>query len=305
MKSLRLLFPSFLLLAACALPCAARAQGVTLKQVLSSPFPTDLVAARRGARVAWAFDAEGRRNVWVAEGPQFQARQLTRYEKDDGRMVGELAFSADGNWVVFVRGMAPNRAGEFANPTSDPEGGKEQVLAVNWTTGQVRVLGVGEAPVPSPAGPQVIFWHEGQLWVNTLGAAGGEPRRLFRARGANGSPQWSPDGRLVAFVSSRGDHGFVGVYDTAGKTLNFVSPSVDRDSNPRWSPDGRRLAFVRRPTNAGQPATFLGDEPDPWAVMVADYPDGEAREVWQSGRGANDSMPPAGDELLQWGADGR
>ena len=303
MKTLRLSFASLLLVAACAAPCAA--QGFTLEQVLSSPFPADLVAARRGSRVAWSFDAEGRRNVWVAEGPQFQARQLTRFEKDDGQMVGELAFSADGNWVVFVRGMAPNRAGEFANPTSDPAGGREQVLAVNWTTGQVRALGVGEAPVPSPAGPQVLFWHEGQLWVNTLGPSVAEPRKLFVARGSNGSPQWSPDGRLVAFTSNRGDHSFVGVYDTAAKTIDFVSPSVDRDSNPRWSPDGRRLAFTRRPTNAGQPSVFLGDEPDPWAVLVADYPGGEAREVWRSGRGANDSMPPAGDEILQWGSDGR
>jgi dipeptidyl aminopeptidase/acylaminoacyl peptidase len=305
MKSLRLSFASLLLVAACALLCAAQGGGFTLEQVLSSPFPADLVAARRGARVAWTFDAEGRRNVWVAEGPQFQARQLTRYDKDDGRMLGELAFSADGNWVVFVRGMGPNRAGELANPTSDPEGGKEQVLAVNWTTGQVRVLGEGEAPVPAPAGPQVVFENGGRLWVNTLGPAGGEARRLFQARGSNGSPQWSPDGRLVAFVSNRGDHSFVGVYDTVKKTIDFVSPTVDRDSNPRWSTDGRRLAFVRRPTNGGAPAIFLGDETDPWAVMVADYPNGEVREVWRSGRGANDSMPPAGDEILQWGADGR
>src|SRR5215208_3292024 len=114
MNPLRLSFASLLLLAACARPCAA--QGFTLEQVLSSPFPADLVAARRGQRVAWTFDAEGRRNVWVAEGAQFQARQLTRYERDDGQHVGELAFSGDGNWVVFVRGIGPNRAGELANP---------------------------------------------------------------------------------------------------------------------------------------------------------------------------------------------
>src|SRR5215210_3808563 len=103
MKILRLSLASLLLLAACALPCAA--QGFTLERVLSSPFPADLVAARRGQRVAWTFDAEGRRNVWVAEGPQFQARQLTRYERDDGQELSELAFSGDGNWVVFVHGM--------------------------------------------------------------------------------------------------------------------------------------------------------------------------------------------------------
>src|SRR5215218_6228050 len=135
MKPLRLSFASLLLLAAFALPCAA--QGFTLEQVLSSPYPTDLVAARRGARVAWSFDAEGRRNVWVAEGPQFQARQLTRYDRDDGQELGEVSFSADGNWVVFVRGGDKNRAGEYPNPTSDPGGVKQVVMAANWATGQV------------------------------------------------------------------------------------------------------------------------------------------------------------------------
>jgi dipeptidyl aminopeptidase/acylaminoacyl peptidase len=305
MKTLRHTLASLALVAACALPCAAQAGGFTLEQVLSSPFPADLVAAPRGQRVAWTFDAEGRRNVWVAEGPRFQARQLTRYERDDGQELSSLSFSADGNWVVFVRGGGRNRAGEFPNPTSDAGGVKQQVLAANWTTGQVRVLGEGDEPVPSPAGPQVVFSKGEQLWSASLAPAGGDARQLFHARGSNDSPHWSPDGRLLAFVSSRGDHSFVGVYDSGSRSLNFVSPSVDRDSNPRWSADGRRLAFVRRPARGNQPALFLGDEPDPWAIMVADYPAGAAREVWRSGRAAEDSLPPAGEDLLQWAAEDR
>jgi hypothetical protein len=50
MKSLRPSFAGMSLLAACALPCAAQARGFTLEQVLSSPFPADPVAARRGQR---------------------------------------------------------------------------------------------------------------------------------------------------------------------------------------------------------------------------------------------------------------
>src|SRR5947209_13415263 len=128
--------------------------GFTLEQVLSSPFPSELAAARRGSRVAWVFDAEGRRNVWAAEGPQFQARQLTRYDRDDGQELGDLSFSADGDWVVFVRGGEKNRAGDYPNPTSDAAGGKQQVLAVNWTPGQVQIRGEGKSPAPWPPRPQ-------------------------------------------------------------------------------------------------------------------------------------------------------
>jgi dipeptidyl aminopeptidase/acylaminoacyl peptidase len=295
----------FLLLAQAAAFAQQGGGGFTLEQVLSSPFPSELAAARRGERVAWVFDAEGRRNVWVAEGPQFQARQLTHYDRDDGQEITDVAFSADGNWVVYVRGGDKNRAGEYPNPTSDAAGVKQQVLAANWTTGQTRTLGEGNTPAPSPAGPQVVFSKGEQLWAASLAEPRGEARQLFNARGSNGSPHWSPDGRYVAFTSGRGDHSFVGVFDTATKTLNYVAPAVDRDSAPRWSPDGRRIAFVRRPALGNQPAVFLDDAPDPWAVLVAELDGGRAREVWHSGRGQNDSMPPAGENLLQWAADGR
>ena len=129
MRTLRLSLATLTLLFAFVSPCGAQGGGFTLEQVLSSPFPSDLVGARRGQRVAWTFDAEGRRNVWVAEGPQFQARQLTHYDRDDGQELTEVSFSADGNWVVFVRGGDKNRAGEYPNPTSEPGGVKQQVLA--------------------------------------------------------------------------------------------------------------------------------------------------------------------------------
>jgi len=304
MKTTRTLVAFFVVLMLCA-NGFARQGGFTLEQVLSTPFPSELVAARRGSRVAWVFDAEGRRNVWVAEGPQFQARQLTRYDRDDGQELSDLSFSADGNWIVFVRGGDKNRAGEVPNPTSDAGGAKQQVLAVNWATGQVRALGEGNGPAASPAGPQVVFSKGAQLWVASLADARAEAHQLFNARGTSESPHWSPDGRYVAFESGRGDHDFIGVFDTETRAITFMSPSVDRDSNPRWSPGGRQLAFVRRPALGNQPQLFLDDAPDPWAIYVADVQTGKAREVWHSGKGQNDSVPPAGEELLQWMAGDR
>jgi dipeptidyl aminopeptidase/acylaminoacyl peptidase len=307
MKSTRPLVTFYaLLLLLCPSASAQQAGGgFTLEQVLSSPFPSELIAARRGERVAWVFDAEGRRNVWAAEGPQFQARQLTHYERDDGQELSRLSFSADGEWIVFVRGGDKNRAGESPNPTSDAAVVKQQVLAVNWTTGQVRTLGEGNSPAPSPAGPLVVFSKGEQFWTASLADPRGEAHQLFNARGSNNSPHWSPDGRQIAFVSSRGDHSFVAVYDLAAKTVSFVAPTVDRDSSPRFSPDGRQIAFVRRPALGNRPDLFLDDEPDPWAVMVADLQTGRAREVWRSGKAANDSLPPAGEALLQWMAGDR
>src|SRR5262245_28182839 len=69
---------------------ARQNSGFKLEQVLSSPFPSDLVAAPAGNRIAWVFDARGKRNVWGAEGPDFKARQLTQYNEDDGQELTDL-----------------------------------------------------------------------------------------------------------------------------------------------------------------------------------------------------------------------
>src|SRR5712691_9844592 len=58
---------------------AANAANFTLEQVMSSPFPSNLVAASHSGRVAWIFNAKGARNVWVADAPAFAARQVTHY----------------------------------------------------------------------------------------------------------------------------------------------------------------------------------------------------------------------------------
>ena len=110
-----------------------------------------------------------------------------------------------------------------------------------------------------------------------LADANQKPAQLFVARGTIGAPHWSPDGRYLAFSSGRGDHSFIGIYDTVAKTIRYISPSVDRDSNPRWSPDGKSIAFVRRPTIGNQPALFLDDTPDPWAIYVADVATGTGK----------------------------
>src|SRR6185437_16804009 len=68
------------------------------------PFPTELTAAATGARIAWAMNEEGRRNVYVAEGPDFAPRKLTAFTMDDAQEITSLEISDDGQWVVFVRG---------------------------------------------------------------------------------------------------------------------------------------------------------------------------------------------------------
>src|ERR1041384_6942131 len=85
-------------------------QSFTVEQVLSSPFPSELTAAKQGARIAWVFDAKGERNVWVADGPDFArtARQVTHYAGDDGQPIASLRLTPDGKSVLYARGSELN-----------------------------------------------------------------------------------------------------------------------------------------------------------------------------------------------------
>ena len=95
---------------------AAPLGALTIDEVLSAPFCYELKAAR--TRVAWICNERGARNVWTAEGPKFEARQLTKFMGDDGVDVGELAISGDGEWIAFTRGGDLEVGGENPNPAS-------------------------------------------------------------------------------------------------------------------------------------------------------------------------------------------
>ena len=210
----------------------------TLEQLLSAPFPENLTAAKSTNRVAWTVFQQGKRSIWVAEGPQFTGRELVQYNDDDGQELSELSFSPDGNTLTYVRGGEKNPAGVSPNPTSNPAGAEQVVWTVSFSGGQPKHIDTGFLPRLSSKG-SVAYVHEGQIWTSPSDASE-KPSHIF-ARGQNSSPIWSPDATKIAFVSSRGDHGFIGVYDVAAKTVRFLAPTVDNDTDAVWSTDGTRL----------------------------------------------------------------
>ena len=288
-------------------PCSYAQKSVTLEELLSAPFPEDLTAAKKINRVAWTFNQEGKRNIWVAEGPSFTPRRLTSYLQDDGQPISEVRFSEDGNVIVYARNEGKNSAGQYPNPTSNPAGAEQTVWSIGWSGAEPKRIDVGDAPQISSRGI-IAYVRDGQIWTVPLNSTE-KPIQLV-ARGQNHSEVWSPDGSLLAFVSSRGDHGFIGVYEVSSKTVRFVAPSVDNDSDPVWSPDGKRLAFVRRLAQPRDTPTGYFIEPDrphPWSIWVGDIATGDAREVWHSSASAQGSYPSmakgTGGGIVQWAAD--
>jgi dipeptidyl aminopeptidase/acylaminoacyl peptidase len=279
-----LLTVATVLLAACALttPVAAQhAAAYPLEHVLAFAFPSNVVSAPTGERVAWLANDRGRRNVWVAEAPGWEPRQLTPYDRDDGRDLSALQFLPDGRRLVYLRGHGANMDGEVANPTSDIDGATRDLWLVDVRGGApVRIAGAVNAVV-APTGAHVAWVQDRSAMLldldagtatNGAGGAAAEPVRLFTVRSSLAELQWSPDGSRIAFVSARDGRAIIGVFDVAGRSLAWLTNSVDRDMLPRWSPDGSRVAFVRNV--AGVPGFSV------WSVDA----DGRspARELWSS-----------------------
>ncbi len=286
-------------------------QSFTLEQVMSSPFPYGLVAAARAPRIAWVFNAKGVRNVWVADAPRFEARQVTRYAADDGMPIAALAITQDGRTVVYARGSEANQAGQVADPTHAVTEPRQQVYAADVDSGDPRLLGeMGceeegcEDIQLSPDGRFAVWAAKKQIWIAPL-SGGDKAKVLAYARGSNEQPRWSPDSKRIAFVSDRGDHRLVAIYELGAATLRYVAPGVDRDGLPRWSPDGRQLAFVRRPGKETR-RPLIPQIPEPWSIWVGEIApalqapasgtttepaDVRAHVVWRSGNSLNDSYP--------------
>ena len=81
----------------------------------------------------------------------------------------------------------------------------------------------------------------GNIWVVSTG--GGAPRQLTSS-GRDSRPVWSPDGKRLAFLSSRDGTSQIYVISLdGGEAVKMTSLSTGAD-NVQWSPDGQWLAFT-------------------------------------------------------------
>lgn len=283
-------------------------QSFKLEDVKSYPFPTSLTSSATGAKIAWSFDEQGKRNIYVAEGPDFKARKLTSYNTDDGQEISSLSISADGKWLVFIRGGDHGSNWDDAAPVnvnSDPQPPKVQIHAISFDGTKQLAIGEGANPFISPKSDVILFTKSGQAWTAAIDGST-PPKQLFTARGTTSDLRWSPDGSAIAFVSNREDHSFIGIYMDQKTPIKWINPSFYRDRSPRWSPDGSAIAFVRTAGAGGPPDAILSSKHQSWSIWNGNVKTGKALQVWKALETLAGSPPRThGGTNLHWAANNR
>jgi hypothetical protein len=256
------------------------AQSFTLEQVMSAPFNSGLEASPEGKRILWIANEQGRRNLWIADLADGSARRLTNYMVDDGLEISGAHWTPDGKQIVYVHGGDAEFPHLGApNPALIPEGTDEEIhlVAIDGVAAKAagkaavtepRKLAAGHDPTLSPDGSTLAFQD-----------AAAKAVQLIHESGSPGSLSWSPDGKYLAFRSNRQDHGFIGVYSFAEKSLRYLDASTEIDEQPVWSPDSRSIAFIRIPPDTSGIDFKPRRTAQPWSIRVADVTTGKGQEV--------------------------
>ena len=172
-----------------------------------------------------------------------EAHALTK----DGRNIHSKTWLADGSAVLF----SSNRDGSFNLWKIALAGGEPE-----------RFYGLGGEMYGLAADAQRLAYaqHFGDtnIWEYELSGTGkaATGRKLIASTRHDDSPQYSPDGARIAFVSDRTGNNEIYLCDRDGRNVRQLTDSRGAFSgSPRWSPDGKWIAYDSRPE--GQADLFI------------------------------------------------
>ena len=224
--------------------------------------------------------------LWVMSSQGRDGERLSRKHPGGCRSVVGVSWSqVDPNVVVIAC-----RIGETNRHRLQVIDLKGKLIR-NLPTGKLRI---GDDVTISPNGSLVLYWASttprgdgGSLYTVRIDGTGGPRRITTGAKGSDGDPAWSPDGRQIAFRrlppkgSSDSD---VFVMNSDGTGQRKVSDSGADDMKPVWSPDGTRLLIVSNRRSA------RGSEGKAWGLWLLGTKDGKI--ISQVGRTAPEITTP-------------
>jgi Tol biopolymer transport system component len=214
--------------------------------VMANPSASSTSSSGKNGRIAFSTgfilpypDLSGHSQVFTVNPDGTDDRRLTHVPA--GSHAGDPDWSPDGTNIAYVS----NISGNFEVWVMNADG-----------SGQHRIAGTAGfdyfTPRWSPNGTQLVvsrcdvrLGFTTQCHIVVMRADGSGRRTLVGGHRINADPEYSPDGRRIAFDSDRA--GFVSavwVVNSAGGGLHRVTKPALEAFWPDWSPQGDRILFT-------------------------------------------------------------
>jgi Tol biopolymer transport system component/DNA-binding winged helix-turn-helix (wHTH) protein len=170
--------------------------------------------------------------------PLGEARRLTRHDL----WAANPVWTRDGHYILYVFAPISNGASELRMIAVSGSGGFKQVPLLEEN---IHELSLGRHLVYSRRTIETNIWR---AEVPPLGDPPAAPQLLVSSTRQDFQPRYSPDGKKIAFGSTRSGTRELWVADADGSSpiqlTSFAGPLV---GFMNWSPDGQRLVFHARP----------------------------------------------------------
>ena len=151
----------------------------------------------------------------------------------DGRSVVVVDYGAAGGSALYRIDVESGRSIALTSP-------KEFLVGMPSVSPDGQLV----AFAGQPNGGATYDQTKNQIWILPMG---GRPYQVSAGQGRQ--PDWSPDGRWLAFTSNRGDstgRHAVFVVDRTGRNLIQLTDHFPNAQHPVWSPVARGCCFRQR-----------------------------------------------------------
>jgi len=194
----------------------------------------------------------------------------------DASFKQHLQWSPDGKQFLFTR----IHQGKMALWTMNADGSELKRLLPNhdqphfdghWSADGKRIAYVFDQ----------LQGTDGKLSIHTCAGDGMDDKVLVPHKAFEESPRFSPDGKLVCWVSTRDGNPELYTVSADGKDIKRLTSETAYDLQPAWNPDGKTIAFASGRTGKQKLFLMKADGSDAKKLTDGDFLD--SWPAWRPG----------------------